>query len=248
MISVTLMVKNGEKHLADCLESLKPFDEVLLVDTGSTDRTLEIARTFENVKIVEHDFIGFGPTKNRAAGLARNDWILNIDSDEVLTAELTRALLALEPSPNAVGRFPRQSYYNGKWIRGCGWYPDKIIRLYNKTHTAFNDNLVHESIRVKPGMAVTDLEWPVKHYPYDSAASLVDKFQFYSTLYADQNKGKIRSSPLKAVTRGGAAFFKGYFLRRGFAEGYEGFLIALCQGLSTYFKYIKLHEANKNAH
>ena len=245
MISVTLMVKDGEKYLAECLESLRRFDEVFLLDTGSTDRTLEIARKFENVKIVERDFMGFGPTKNLAAGLARNDWILSIDSDEVLTAELARALLDLELDPNAVYRFPRQSYYNGKWIKGCGWYPDKIIRLYNKTRTAFNDNLVHESVVVKPDMKVADLKWPVKHYPYDSAASLVDKFQFYSTLYADQNRGKIQSSPLKAVTRGGAAFFKGYFLRRGFADGYEGFLIALCQGLSTYFKYIKLHEANK---
>ena len=245
MISVTLMVKDGEKYLAECLESLKRFDEVFLLDTGSTDRTLAIARQFTNVNIVERDFMGFGPTKNLAAGLARNDWILNIDSDEVLTAELTWALLDLELDPNAVCRFPRQSFYNGKWIRGCGWHPDKITRLYNKTRTAFNDNLVHESVMVKPGMAVVDLKWQIKHYPYDSAASLVDKFQFYSTLYADQNQGKIQSSPLKAVTRGGAAFFKGYFLRRGFIDGYEGFLIALCQGLSTYFKYIKLHEANK---
>ncbi len=245
MISVTLMVKDGEKYLAECLESLRRFDEVFLLDTGSTDRTLEIARKFENVKIVERDFMGFGPTKNLAAGLARNDWILNIDSDEVLTADLARALLDLKLDPNTVYQFPRQSYYNGKWIRGCGWYPDKIIRLYNKTRTAFNDNQVHESVMVKPGMGVAELKLPVKHYPYDSAASLVDKIQFYSTLYAGQNQGKIQSSPLKAVTRGGAAFFKGYFLRRGFADGYEGLLIALCQGLTTYFKYIKLYEANK---
>ena len=224
---------------------MRPFDEVLLVDTGSTDRTLEIARNFENVKIMENDFIGMGQTKNLAAGWAKNDWILNIDSDEVLTAELTRDLLDLKPNSDVVWRFPRKSYYNGKWIRGCGWYPDKILRFYNKTRTAYNDDPAHGAVMVKPGMEVADLKGVIEHYPYDSAASLVDKFQFYSKLYADQNQGKIQSSPLKAVARGGAAFFKGYFLRRGFAEGYEGFLIALCQGLSTYFKYIKLHEANK---
>ena len=182
MISVAIIVKDGEKYIGQCLQSLAAFDEVLLMDTGSADRTLEIARNFGNVRIEEGEFDGFGPTKNRAAGLARHDWILSIDSDEVVTPELSKEILSLSLDDSRVYRFSRQSYYNGKFIKGCGWYPDRILRLYNKARTAFNDNNVHESVMVKAGMGITDLSGAIKHYPYDSAGSLVTKLQFYSTL------------------------------------------------------------------
>ncbi len=248
MISVAIIVKDGEKYIGQCLQSLASFDEVLLMDTGSTDRTLEIARSFDNVRIEEGEFDGFGPTKNRATELAKHDWILSIDSDEMVTPELSSEILALSLDESRVYRFSRQSYYNGRFIRGCGWYPDKILRLYNKTRTAFNDNDVHESVMVKEGMAVADLTGALKHYPYDNAGSLIAKLQFYSTLFAGQNKGKLQSSPLKAVSRGLAAFFKGYVIRKGFLDGYEGFHIAFCQGLAAYLKYIKLYEANRQGH
>ncbi len=245
MISVTIIVKDGEKYLEECLESLAPFEEVLLYDNGSTDRTLEIARSFPNVKIVNGRFTGFGPTKNLAAREARHDWILSIDSDEVMTPELTWSILNENLQLDHVYRFVRQSYYNKKWIRGCGWYPDRVFRLYNRKRTQFNDNMVHESVEVK-GLAAADLEGALKHYSYDDAASLVQKLQLYSTLFAEQNKGKISSSPWKALRHGCGAFVKGYFIRKGFLDGYEGFLIALCQGLASYFKYLKLYEANRN--
>lgn len=248
MISVAIIVKDGEKYIGQCLQSLAAFDEILLMDTGSTDRTMEIARGFGNVRIEEREFDGFGTTKNRATALTKHDWILSIDSDEVLTPELSQEILSLSLDDSRVYRFSRQSYYNGKFIRGCGWYPDKILRLYNKTRTAFNDNDVHESVMVKTGMTVADLKGAIQHYPYDSAASLVAKSQFYSTLFAEQNKGKQPSSPVKAVTRGLAAFLKGYVIRKGFLDGYEGFHIAFCQGLATYLKYIKLYEANRQGH
>lgn len=245
MISVAIIVKDGEKYIGPCLQALAPFEEVLLMDTGSTDRTLEIARGFGNVRIEEEEFDGFGPTKNRAAGLARHDWILSIDSDEVVTPELSAEILSLALDDSRVYRFSRQSYYNGKFIRGCGWYPDRILRLYNKTRTTFNDNDVHESVMVKEGMAVADLSGTLKHYPYDNAGSLVAKLQFYSTLFAEQNQGRLQASPLKAVSHGLGAFLKGYVIRKGFLDGYEGFHIAFCQGLAAYMKYIKLYEANR---
>lgn len=246
MISAVIIVKNGERYLEKCLRSLSAFPEVILFDTGSTDGTLEIARGFDNVKVEQGEFIGFGPTKNRAARLARNDWILSIDADEVLTGDLALEILSLDFDSDCVYRFARRSHYNGKFIRGCGWYPDRILRVYNRTRTGFNDNLVHESLEVKDGMRVRDLEAELLHYPYDSAASMVDKLQNYSSLFAEQNRGIKKSSPTKAVLHGAAAFVKGYFLRRGFMDGYEGFLITLCQGLATYFKYIKLYEANRS--
>lgn len=246
MISVAIIVKDGEQYIEECLQSLVPFDDVLLLDTGSTDRTMEIARRFQNVRIEEREFIGFGPTKNLAAGLAKHDWILSVDSDEVITPELSSEIQALSLEDDQVYRFSRHSYYRGKFIKGCGWYPDKILRLYNKQRTGLNDNKVHESVMVKEGMGITDLKGALKHYPYDNAGSLVTKLQFYSTLFAEQNKGKLKSSPLRAVSRGMAAFFKGYIIRRGFLDGYEGFHIAFCQGLATYLKYLKLYEANQN--
>jgi len=246
MISVAIIVKDGEKYIEECLQSLASFDEVLLLDTGSTDRTMEIARRFKNVRIEQREFVGFGPTKNLAAELAKHDWILSVDSDEVITPELSSEIASLSLDNSQVYRFSRHSYYRGRLIKGCGWYPDKILRLYNKQRTGLNDNRVHESVIVKEGMGITDLKRALKHYPYDSAGSLVTKLQFYSALFAEQNKGKQRSSPLKAVLRGLGAFFKGYVIRKGFLDGYAGFHIAFCQGLATYLKYLKLYEANQS--
>ncbi len=245
MISAVMIVKNGERYLEQCLQSLEDFDEVVMLDSGSTDRTAEIAGRFPNVNLQQGEFTGFGQTKNRAAELAKHDWVLSIDSDEVLTPELSQEIRGLSLDENRVYRFARRSHYNGKFIRGCGWYPDRILRLYNRKRTGFNDNRVHESIQVKQGMSIADLKCEIEHFPYDSAASLVDKFQFYSTLFAEQNKGKRSSSPTKAVLHGLAAFVKGFVLRRGVLDGYEGLTISLCQGLAAYFKYIKLYEANQ---
>lgn len=245
MISVAIIVKDGEKYVEECLQSLASFDEILLLDTGSTDRTMEIARRFQNVRIEQREFAGFGPTKNLAAQLAKHDWVLSVDSDEVVTPELSAEIQSLSLDDNQVYRFSRHSYYRGRLIKGCGWYPDKILRLYNKQRTGLNDNQVHESVMVKEGMGIVDLGGALKHYPYDSAGSLVTKLQFYSTLFAEQNRGKLKSSPMKAVSRGLAAFFKGYVMRKGFLDGYAGFHIAFCQGLATYLKYIKLYEANQ---
>jgi glycosyltransferase involved in cell wall biosynthesis len=208
---------------------------------------MEIARRFKNVRIEQHEFIGFGPTKNLAAEMATHDWILSIDSDEVISPELFSEIVSLSLDDSKVYRFSRHSYYRGKFIKGCGWYPDKILRLYNKKRTGLNDNQVHESVMVKEGMGVADLKGALKHYPYDSAGSLVAKLQFYSTLFAEQNQGKRKSSPCKAVSRGVAAFLKGYVIRRGFLDGYAGFHIAFCQGLATYLKYLKLYEANQES-
>ena len=245
MISVAIIVKDGEKYIEECLQSLSSFDEVLLLDTGSTDRTMEIARRFQNVRIEQREFIGFGPTKNLAAQLAKHDWVLSVDSDEVVTPELSSEIQSLSLDVNQVYRFSRHSYYRGRLIKGCGWYPDKILRLYNKQRTGLNDNQVHESVMVKEGMGIVDLHGALKHYPYDNAGSLVTKLQFYSTLFAEQNRGKLKSSPMKAFSRGMAAFFKGYVIRKGFLDGYAGFHIAFCQGLATYLKYLKLYEANQ---
>lgn len=245
MISVTIVVKNGEKYLGECLNALEAFDEIVLLDNGSEDRTREIASRYNNVKVFESEFIGFGPLKNRAAGHASNDWILSIDCDEILSPELLQQIKELKPDDHCIYRFPRKSHFKGKWIKGCGWYPDKILRLYNKKITAFNDNLVHESVMVKPGIQVKDLPGQLIHYPYDGTDELLSKAQFYAKLYARQYRGKKKSSPMKALIRGKTAFLKSYLLRKGFLDGYPGFLISFSQALSTFLKYLMLYEANR---
>jgi len=243
-ISVTILAKNSEKHLKNVLEALTTFGEVLLYDTGSTDGTIEIARGFANVKILRAPFIGFGPTHNLASGAAKNAWILSIDSDEVATPELVEAISMEKTDVKAVYSFPRHNYFNGKFIKGCGWYPDRQIKLYNKEQTKFSNAQVHEAI-ISENMRHVELHAPLIHYSYGSIADFLSKMQSYSTLFAAQWQGKKKSSLTKAVLHGAFAFFKSYILKNGFLDGPEGYIISAYNGQTAYYKYLKLAEANR---
>lgn len=243
-ISVTILTKNSQKYLKEVLSALTPFGEVLVYDTGSKDNTLEIARKFPNVKIVQAPFVGFGPTHNMASEAAKYDWVLSIDSDEVASPELPSALAEEKLDPEAVYSFPRHNYFNGKFIRWCGWYPDRQIRLYNRMKTRFTDDQVHEAI-IANGMRHVPLKAPINHFSYASIADFLSKMQSYSTLFAEQYRGKRRSSLLKAILHGFFAFFKSYILKLGFLSGYEGYVISAYNGHTAYYKYLKLYEANR---
>jgi glycosyltransferase involved in cell wall biosynthesis len=238
-ISVTILAKNASETIAKTLQSLSFFPEVLVADTGSTDRTKEIARQFPNVKVIDIPFQGFGKTHNLASSHATHDWVLSVDSDEVVTPNLAQEILALKLDPAQVYRLNRQNYLNGKWIRCCsGWYPDRIVRLYHRSHTQFNEVAVHESIS-SDHLHIVPLQGDLLHTPYLSVESFLAKMQLYSTLFAQQNKGK-KSSLGKAIGHGLAAFLKNYFLKRGFLGGKEGFIISLYNAHVTYYKYLKL--------
>lgn len=245
-ISVTILTKNSERYLYDVLKALHAFDEVLICDTGSTDNTLELARQFLNVTIKHIPFVGFGPTHNHASALARNDWILSIDSDEVASDEMVESIFARPLDAGAVYSFPRDNYYKGKWIRWCGWYPDRQIRLYNRTKTRFTDAQVHEAI-VTTGMKVIPLKGSMKHYSYETVSQFIDKMQSYSSLFAKQNQHRKSSSLCKAVLHGLFSFFKSYVLKRGFLGGAEGFEISVYNGNTAFYKYLKLAEANRQS-
>jgi len=244
MISVTVIVKNGERCLSRVLHALAVFDEVILFDTGSTDRTLEIARQFSNVKIVEKPFNGFGAAHNEAASHARHDWILSLDADEVASAPLIAELKALKLDPNCAYSLPFRNYFNGKWIRWCGWYPEKHLRLYNRKKTGFSEALVHEGVRLNDLKEVT-LAHPVDHYPYTTLSDFLIKMERYSSLFAAQYKNKRAASPFTALIHGWGAFFKSYFLKRGFLGGYEGFVISFYNAHTAFYKYLKLYQINK---
>lgn len=243
MISVTILTKNSQKYLKEVLLSLQMFEEVLLYDTGSTDETLNIAMTFPNVKIHRGEFSGFGPTHNKASDSAKHDWILSIDSDEVVTEEMAAEIRRVVLNPNAVYSFPRHNYYRGKFIKWCGWYPDRQFRLYHRKHTRFTDAQVHEAVVIE-NMHHIPLNAPLRHYSYENVSDFLSKMQSYSELFAVQNKGKKKSSISKAILHGWFAFFKSYVLKRGFMGGYEGFVISVYNGNTAFYKYLKLLEAN----
>ncbi|MES2272786.1 MAG: glycosyltransferase family 2 protein, partial [Chlamydiota bacterium] len=180
MISVCILTKNAASTLQATLESVSTFPEVLLLDNGSTDETLRIGRTFANVRICQTPFIGFGPLRNQAARIAQNDWIFALDSDEVVSPRLLEELMRLKLDPSSAYAFPRHNFYKGKRIRGCGWDPEQVTRLYHRGKTCFSDAAVHESL-VTNGLEVIGFKSPLLHTPYRSTADFLAKMQHYST-------------------------------------------------------------------
>lgn len=236
MISVTILTKNSSATVKKTLESLCSFPEVCLYDTGSTDETLLIAKAFSNVVIHQGEFIGFGPTHNVASSLAKSDWILSIDSDEVLSSELIQEIHALKLDPAYVYEILRHNFFNGKRIKGCaGWHPDSVVRLYHRKSTHFSNDAVHEKILP---LKVCRLSSPLYHTPYRSIDDFLDKMQKYTTLYASQNPGK-KSSFSKALLHGWYAFFKSYIMKRGFLNGKEGYIISAYNGHTAFYKHLK---------
>lgn len=245
MISVTVLTKNSAKTLKKTLESLKTFPEVLLFDTGSTDETLEIAKSFSNVSVHCGEFKGFGPTHNQASSLAAHDWILSVDSDEQLTEALAQEILSTKLDPLCVYQVRRHNFLAGKRIKGCsGWDPDFVVRLYHRNHTAFDNAQVHEKIMCRDLKRVT-FKHPLLHFPYLRISDFLSKMQSYSTLFADQHKETKRSSLGSALMHSWWAFIKSYVIKRGFICGKEGLIISLYNAHTTFYKYLKLAETQK---
>lgn len=242
-ISVVLIASNAEKTLSLCLDSLKDFEEVIVYENNSNDRTKEIADGYSNVKLSSGEFLGFGPTKNLAVSYASNEWVLSLDTDEVLSREFIQALSELKLDEDTIYTILRTNYYKQTQIKHC-WGNDIIIRLFNKNKTKFTDKKVHEKI-IEENLNISQLEGIVKHYPYATVSDFIMKLDRYSTIYAQDNVGKKSSSPLKAFANGSFSFFKTYFLKRGFLDGYAGLIIAFSHMATNFYKYIKLYELNK---
>lgn len=244
-ISVHVLTKNCTSFLGETLAALRFFPEVIVYDTGSTDHTLDVARQFPNVVIHQGTLTGFGATHNVAASLASHDWILSVDSDEVLSEALVQEILQLKLDPSCVYAIRRDNYLYGKIVRCCaGWHPDWVVRLYNRRVTSFTDDVVHEKVRTQ-GLSIIKLEHTLKHVPYRSADDFLKKMETYSTFFALQHKGRKRSSFSIALLRAGAAFCKNYVLKWGFMGGRRGLVITLHNTKTTFYKYLKLAELNK---
>ncbi|MBA9078831.1 MULTISPECIES: glycosyltransferase family 2 protein [Rufibacter] len=243
-ISVTILAKNSQEYLPACLSALASFPEIILLDNGSTDDTVAIAQTFANVRVFHSPFIGFGPLKNLAASHATHDWILSVDSDEVLSPELVQNILTHALAPTTVYQFLRKNFYGKREINACGWENDFVLRLYHRQHTGFSQRDVHEGIRTD-GVQVRTLPGTLDHFSYRDASELVSKMNYYSSLFAQEHQDRKKSGFLKAVLKGIFSFLKNYFLKKGFLYGADGFVISVTNAAGSFYKYYKLYEANK---
>ncbi len=233
----------------DCLASLEGIaQQIVVVDSNSSDRTLEIAKRYGATLAQPSDWPGFGPQKNRALDQATSEWVLSLDADERLTPALKSEILTAIHHSAHVDCFaiPRLSWYCGRFIRHSGWSPDYVDRLFKRGTARFSDDLVHE--RLIPNGQVAKLENPMLHYSFMNYSQVLQKLDRYSTASAEQAfaRGKT-SSPLKAVLHGVWAFFRTYVLRAGFLDGPQGFALAVSNGQGTYYRYLKLWHLNQEA-
>ncbi len=245
-LSVIIITKNEAANLQDCLESVSFADEIIVVDSQSTDGTQEIAGSFGAKLEITSDWPGFGPQKNRALDLATQDWVLSIDADERVTPELKEEILATITNPHAPNCFaiPRLSWYCGKFMKHSGWYPDYVDRLFKRDTAKFSDHLVHE--RLLPQGPVGKLNNHFLHYSYRTFEQVLKKVDSYSSASAQQafHQGK-RCGFSDAFIHGFWAFFRTYVLRRGFLDGKHGLALAISNAATSYYKYLKLWQLSK---
>lgn len=239
-LGVAIITKNAAARLAECLAAVAFADRIVVVDSGSTDATVDIARRHHAVVIEHTDWPGFGPQKNRALDALDTDWVLSIDADEIVSPELAASIRAAIVAPAAdVYTVDRLSSFCGQWVRHSGWYPDWIARLFRRGSARFSDDLVHERL-VHDGPSAR-LAGKLLHHSYEDFETVLRKLDAYSTAGARQRyaAGK-RGGLAKALPRAAWAFVRTYLLRRGFLDGRTGFMIALFNAQTVYYRFVKL--------
>ena len=245
-ISAILITKNETLNLRECLLSIQDLvSEIIIVDSQSTDDTIEIAKEFGAKIFITDDWPGFGIQKNRALDKATNDWVLSIDADERLTPALTQEIREAILNRGDITCFsiPRLSQFCGKFIHHCGWYPDYVDRLFLKGTARFSDHLVHE--RLLPDGKSKKLSNHLLHYSYRSFEQVLQKVNSYSTLGAEQAFRNGKSTTVySAILHGAWAFIRTYFLKLGFLDGWHGYALSVSNAQSSYYKYIKLLHLN----
>ncbi|WP_331775635.1 glycosyltransferase family 2 protein [Sulfurospirillum sp. 1612] len=230
-LSIVILTFNSQKYLHDVLQSALFADEVLLLDSGSTDETLNIAKTFPNVKIVTQTWLGFGKQKQAGVEASLNDWVFVLDSDEIITEKLKDEIIATCKKPkHKAYTVPRLNYFFGKPIKRCGLYPDATLRLFDKRFAKFSEDDVHE--KVITNEKVGKLTHHMLHLAYSNIEEFINKQNRYSSLNKKSNLFKAIASPYWT-------FFKIYILRLGFLEGKAGYIIAKLYAQYTFWKYIK---------
>ncbi len=238
-ITATIITLNEERNIARAIESLRCCDEILILDSGSTDRTVELAENL-GARVFEAGWRGFAGQKNWAAEQAAHDWILSLDADEALSEALEAEIWTLKKAgPRYEGyTMPRLARYLGRWILHSGWYPDRKIRLYDRRKGHWVGDFVHESVRVDA--PVGKLDSAILHFTCDSLSEHVKTLERYTTLAAQEIAGRQIRVPLwRFIADPPWTFFKTYVLQRGFLDGHEGLTIAYMAAFYTFIKYAK---------
>lgn len=243
-LSVAIITKDEERNLPDCLRSVSFADDIVVVDSHSADRTVDIAKEF-GCRVFVEDWRGYGPQKNSAIEKCRYEWILIVDADERIPYETRRTIMRVIKDPESAEAysFRRKNYFHGKWIKCSGNWPDRIVRLVRKGKGSFR-SVIHE--RWMTEGRVKDLDAHIDHYGFVSYSDMLETLNRYSTVTAAElfSFGR-KAGPLSPLFHGIGTFIKTYLLQKGFLEGLDGFVIALTKAGGSFFKYAKLLELQR---
>ena len=245
-LSVAIITKNEAENLYDCLKSVAFAEQIVVVDSGSTDDTVRIASDF-GCEVLVQPWRGFGPQKQFAIDHCSRPWILVLDADERIPRDTAQAMktFILSSSTMAAGfSFPRKNFFQGKWIRHAGWWPDRVVRLFRKNMGRMTPVKVHEAVEVD-GL-VEALGYPIEHLTDGRLSQILQKIDHYSTLGAEEAFGEGKTASIwSAAFRAKVTFLQNYFLRLGFLDGAQGFTLAITDAVNKFFKYAKLAEMSR---
>ncbi len=240
-LTVTIITKNEEQKIERCINSVRTIaDEIVVVDSHSTDRTVEICKRL-GAKVTLHDFDGYIEQKNFALTQASNELIFSIDADEALSDALKSSILKAKEQGNADGyTMNRLTNYCGQWIHHCGWYPDVKLRLFSRKASWGGTN-PHDKIVLPAGSKVLHLEGDLLHYSYDTLNDHIEQIKRFTEIGAREAYVKgIRSSVLKIFVKTSVKFFRDYVLKLGFLDGFYGFVICSNSTYATFLKYVRI--------
>ena len=238
-LSVVIAAKNEAHQIADCVRSVSFADQVIVLDSSSTDGTAAAARS-AGAEVHVTDWPGYGPQQRRGIALANSEWVLSLDADERITPELAAEIRAAIEQPVADGyRLPRLSSFCGQFIHHGGWRPDYTLRLVRRERAGFTDHFLHAHMTVDGRRA--DLASPIIHYSYRDLDDVLDKLSRYSRGAATDARERGQSGSLgRALASGAWAFLRTYVLRQGFRDGRMGLVLAIYNAQTTYYKYLRL--------
>ncbi|MEK6750488.1 MAG: glycosyltransferase family 2 protein [Pseudomonadota bacterium] len=242
-LSVVVITKNEAANLAECLDSVRWAEEIVVYDSGSTDATVEIARRYTTKVFVDTDWQGYGVHRQRAQSKASGAWIFMLDADERVTPFLCEELLSVTrgASASALYSVPRLSYCFGRFIRHGGWYPDRVVRLYPAALAGYDDALVHERVHPQHALATRKLRGDILHYTYRDLEHYLVKSAHYAAQWSSQRFGRGKRADLATgIVHGIGCFLRMYVFKSGFLDGKAGFLLALLSAHSTFVKYADL--------
>lgn len=244
-ISATVITRNEERNIEGALASLSWCDEIVVVDSGSTDGTLDVCRKYTD-KIFHRDWTGYVDQRNYATDQAGGDWIFTLDADERLAPELLREIADLRGAgPRCAGyRMPRVSYFMNRWIRHGDWYPDWQLRLFDRRRGRWQGGHIHESVRLEGELGT--LRGEIQHFSYHSLSDYVKRLEVYSTLAARDclERGKV-AGPLTILGNPLVGFLKSYIVKLGFLDGIPGLMAAEMKAVYAFVKYAKLYELQR---